>query len=76
VALIRIHGDETFKVLVEGLLESYEHKKQLFQVHWEGWAVFWDWMCITVLIPSYTGALVILFYYSRVLDESPVAHSL
>ena len=43
--LIRMHGKEKFKVLVEGLLESYEHKKHLHRVYWHGWALWWDCMC-------------------------------
>ena len=76
VALIKLHGDEKFKVLVEGLLESYEHRGRLFQVYWEGWALFWDFMCICILIPSYTLALFVLFYGMRDLTEQTLVHEI
>ena len=50
-------------MLVEGLLESYSHKNKLHRVYWEGWALWFDFVCLLCLPVLYTIALVVIFQY-------------
>ena len=61
--LIRQYGNDQFRVLVEGLLESYSHKNKLHRVYWEGWALWFDFVCLLCLPVLYTIALVVIFQY-------------
>jgi len=61
VGLIRLHGDDKFRMLVEGLFESYAHKTKLHTVFWEGWALWVDWVSLVFLTLSYSLVLAVLF---------------
>jgi hypothetical protein len=69
--LIKIHGDDKFRVLVEGLLESYAHKCQLHEVYWHGWALWMDYVCGFSLTTLYTIALAVLLSYIGRLPSPP-----
>ena len=73
--LIKLHGDEKFRVLVEGLLESYAHKMKLHHVYWEGWALWFDWVCLLTLPALYTLAMIVLGQYIRNMpDQASLDH--
>ena len=76
LALIKNVGDEKFRVLVEGLLESYEYKEKLHKIYWEGWALWWDYVCFTLLTLSYTVALVTLAGSMRQLEVPAATHAM
>lgn len=68
--LIDMHGDEKFRVLVEGLFDSYAHKLKLHAVYWEGWAMWTDFVSIFTLYTLYSIALLVLWHYK---DNMPIA---
>ena len=69
LAIIREKGDEEFRVLVEGMIESYDHKAKLHKIYWMGWALWWDITCFIVLTVSYTIALLVLAGSMRAIAE-------
>ena len=69
--LIKIYGDEKFRVLVEGLLESYAHKMKLHRVYWEGWALWMDYISLFTLPTLYTIALAVLFSWVHRMPPPP-----
>ena len=64
-------GDEKFRVLVEGLLESYAHKMKLHAVYWEGWALWMDYISLFTLPTLYTIALAVLFSWVHGMPDPP-----
>ena len=75
VRLIGIYGDVKFRMLVEGLLESYEHRIKLHHVYWHGWALWLDYVSLVLLPVAYT---ICLFAISSWMGEmntpDPVMH--
>ena len=69
LALIKKNGDDKFRVLVEGLLESYEYKAKLHKIYWEGWALWLDYVCFTTLTFAFTVALIVLSATMRNISE-------
>ena len=69
VELIKMHGNDKFRILVEGLLESYAHKRQLHEVYWHGWALWLDYVMGISLTTLYSLALAVLFSFMGRLEE-------
>lgn len=67
-----------FRILVEGLLESYAHKSKLHKVFWHGWALWFDYLMGSLLTLLYTLSIAILFGWMNELPapSSVVLHEL
>ena len=65
LGLIKLHGNDKFRMLVEGLLESYAHKMKLHSVYWEGWSLWVDYVSLILLTSAYTISLWIVSGWMR-----------